>query len=117
MSFGARIDRLKRRLSRQEGEVLFMTVVGDPEVRRLQHFGLLPQGAMASDRHAMVGTAYFEAAPSETTDAFHKRLKDIAKGRGSNMIMLGHPDTPLPLSEAPPYSPPTPDGRPQRYDA
>jgi hypothetical protein len=40
MSFDTRIDRLKRRLNRQE-EPFFLTIQGDPEVRRLQHFGLL----------------------------------------------------------------------------
>jgi hypothetical protein len=85
--------------------VLFIQMIGDPEVRRLQHFGLLPQGAMGSDREAMVGRDYYVAA-DETTKDFHARLEKIAlersvPGQGVFIISLGHPDTPAPLREAP----------------
>ena len=69
MSFDTRIDRLKRRLNRQE-EPFFLTIQGDPEVRRLQHFGLLPQGAMASDREAMIGHDYYAAGPVRRLRSF-----------------------------------------------
>ena len=66
MSFDTRIDRLKRRLNRQE-EPFFLTIQGDPEVRRLQHFGLL---RMASDREAMTGHDYYAAGPVRRLRSF-----------------------------------------------
>jgi hypothetical protein len=49
---GRSILERARRLG-QDGEPYFLTFEGDPEVRKFQHFGLLPQGSMASDREAM----------------------------------------------------------------
>jgi hypothetical protein len=121
MSFDTRVDRLKRRLNRQTGPFFFQ-IVGDPEIRRLKDFGLLAPLAMGSDRTAMVGTAYFEAAPNEPTSAFHARMGKIAldlsarKG-GLPIINVGHPDNIKPPRWAPTYPPPTPDGRRQRYDS
>ena len=48
---------------------------GDPESRRLG----LP---MASNREAMCRDDYFVAAPDESLETFHARLKKIARERG-----------------------------------
>jgi hypothetical protein len=32
-------------------------------------------------------------------------LKDIARERGTNTVVLGHPENAKPLKEAPPYPP------------
>jgi hypothetical protein len=113
MSFDTRINRLKRRLNRQDGPI-FLTIIGDPEVRKLRHEGRLGPFSMASPRHAMIGQDYYEAAADESVEAFHERLKQIARECGAFFINLGHPEN----AEPPAYPPPsTSDGRRQRYDA
>ena len=54
---------------------------GDPESRRLG----LPMG---SDREAMRGGDYFVAAPDESLETFHARLKKIARESGV-VVALG----------------------------
>jgi hypothetical protein len=76
-----------RRLNRSEGPI-FLTIEGDPEVQKLR---LL----MASNRQAMIGTDHCEAAPDETTEAFHARLRKLAQARGAWMVQLGHPSNAL----------------------
>ena len=93
-----------RQLNREVGPIL-LTIEGDPEVRKLQYLGLLPQGAMASAREAMIGDAYYAADAGETTGDFHARLKQVARERGTLMILLGHKSNIEPLRAAPPYMP------------
>ena len=71
-----------RRLSRQDGGVFLLTIEGDPEVRKL---GL--GFRMASCRQAMIGGDHFEAAPDESTESFHWRLRKIAKERGAHRAL------------------------------
>jgi hypothetical protein len=62
----------------------------------------------------MIGQDYYEAAADESVEAFHERLKQIARECGAFFINLGHPEN----AEPPAYPPPsTSDGRRQRYDA
>jgi hypothetical protein len=89
MSFNTRVDRLQRQMRRQTGPI-FMVMVGDPEVRRLKDMGQLAPLAMVSDREGMIGRDYYAAAPDETTEAFHARLKQIARECDAFFIMLGH---------------------------
>ena len=92
MSFDTRIDRLKRRLSRRERPVFILE--NDPEVRRRQWLGLLPPDVMTSDREALVGGAYHQAAPDEATGAFHERMLDIAREQNVHVISVGYPPYP-----------------------
>ena len=93
-----------RRLG-QDGEPYLLIIEGDPEIRRLQWLGQLPQGAMASDREAMVGHAYYVAGADETTGAFKVRMIEIAKACDALNISLGHPSNAAPLREAPQHMP------------
>ena len=76
-----------RRLNRSEGPI-FLVIQNDPEIQRLR---LL----MASNRQAMIGMDHYEAAPDETTEAFHARLRKLAQARGARMVELGHPSNAL----------------------
>jgi hypothetical protein len=78
---------IARRLNRSEGPI-FLTIENNPEVQKLR---LL----MASNRQAMIGRDHYEAAPDETTEAFHARLRKLAKARGAWMVQLGHPSNAL----------------------
>ena len=74
MSFDTRINRLKRRLNRQDGPI-FLTIIGDPEVRKLRHEGRLSPFSMASPRHAMIGQDYYEAAAQTDLPAIFASLE------------------------------------------
>jgi hypothetical protein len=81
---------------RSESEPLRLTIEGNPEWRRL---GI----RMASDREAMVGGDYYVALDSESTKAFHARMKSIARARGGPpfaFVFLGHPSNIEPLQES-----------------
>lgn len=93
-----------RRLG-QDGEPYFLIIEGDPEIKRLQFLGQLPQGAMASDREAMIGEDYYAAGADETTEAFHARMCAAAKQCGALNVSLGHKSNITPPKEAAPYSP------------
>jgi hypothetical protein len=49
------------------------------------------------------GGDHFIAAPDETTDAFHKRLKDVARERKAMTVILGDLSNAEPPKEAPSY--------------
>jgi hypothetical protein len=57
-----------------------VTIEGDPDLR------------LTSSRIASIGDVYFEAYPDETLEAFHARLRKIAKAQGANTVILGHDD-------------------------
>lgn len=69
MSFDTRINRLKRRLNRQDGPI-FLTIIGDPEVRKLRHEGRLSPFSMASPRHAMIGRIITRRRPTRASKPF-----------------------------------------------
>jgi hypothetical protein len=104
MSFERRTRRLK---GMGGGGPIFLTIEGDPEIRRLQWLGQLPAGAMASCREAMIGDDHFVAAPDEATEAFHSWMRRIVIDRGKpyGFICLGHPSNAVQLKEAAPYPP------------
>jgi hypothetical protein len=86
---------------------LLLTIVGDPEIKRLQWLGQLPPGAMPSNREAMVRDIHYVALEGEETEVFHTRMKKIAS-EGSKpypFVLLGCPENAEPLREAQPYSP------------
>jgi hypothetical protein len=99
MSFDRRMRRLER--GSGAGGPMLLIIEGDPELRRLQWLGKLPPGSMGSEREAMIGhdvlsisprdDIHFVALQGETTAEFHARLKQIARERGLNLILLGHP--------------------------
>ena len=95
-----------RKLNRQDGPLL-LTIVGDPEVRKLQYEGRLPPFSMASNREAMVRDIHYVALEGEETEVFHTRMKKIASegGKPYPFVLLGCPENAEPLREAPPYSP------------
>ncbi len=97
------------KLNRQTGPK-FITWVGNPEIRKLQSEGKLPLGSMASNREAMVEGILYVASYDESTEAFHKRMKDVAQQRGKPFVWLGCPENVEPLSKAPLYPP-------RRFDA
>jgi hypothetical protein len=99
---GRSLIRRARRLNESDGP-MFLTIEGNPEVSRLRTLGHIPPDAMGSDRDAMIGHELFVALDDETTGAFHRRLRQIAKERGVLMIELGHESNNVKLKEAPPY--------------
>jgi len=70
-----------RRLRRKD-DVIFVAIINNPEIGRLG----VP---MASSREAMMGGEYYVAGPDESTDAFHARLRSIARERGCTTAILG----------------------------
>jgi hypothetical protein len=90
-----------RRLNQEIGPRL-ITWENNPEVRRLQHLGLLRPLSMASAREALIGRDH-HVALDETTEMFHDRLRALAKERGALMVILGHESNAVPPREAPPY--------------
>ena len=80
-----------------------MTIVGDPEISRLKTLGLIPSGAMSSDREAMMGDELISAGPDEPTEVFHRRLQRMAKERGIKMVEMGHASHDHVPKAAPPY--------------
>ena len=74
---------------------LMITMIGDPEIVRLKWLGVLPADAMASEREALIGgnDSYHVAAPDESTEDFHKRLRAIVIANSSGppypSILLG----------------------------
>ena len=93
-----------RRLNAQRGGPRLLTIIGDPEIRRLKNKGLLAPMAMASNREAMVNGDLYAAEADESTKAFHARMLKIAEGRGAFWVCLGHPVNVEPMKEAPPRS-------------
>ena len=86
-----------RRLGREKGPLL-VQIAGNPEALRL--------GILKSDREALMApNEHFIAAPDESTPAFHKRLKSIAKARGVNVVILGDESNADAPAAAPPYPP------------
>jgi hypothetical protein len=61
---------------------LVICIQNNPEAQRL--------GFLFSDRQALIGSDRHEALEGESIEAFHDRLKGIAKERGIGMIVLGH---------------------------
>ena len=101
---GRSLVRRARRLNESDGPI-FLTIEGNPEVSRLRTLGLIPPDAMGSPRDAMMGHELISAEPSETTEAFHRRLRQIARERGIVMIEMGHESNNVVQEEAPPYFP------------
>ena len=64
--------------SQTDGPYL-LTIEGNPEVSELSTLGLIPPDAMGSRRDAMIGDDYFVALDDESTETFHRRLKQIAR--------------------------------------
>ena len=58
---------------------------------------------MLSNREALIGKDHFVANESETTEAFHRRIKDIAKGRGVMFVKLGDHENAKAQRKAAPY--------------
>ena len=98
----------KARREAGDGTPLMITMIGDPEIVRLKWLGVLPLDAMASEREALVGgdDSYHVAAPDESTEDFHRRIRAIviANGKPYGMICLGCPENGKPPMEG--LSPP-----------
>ncbi len=56
---------------------------------------------MTTPRIAGIGSDYFEAAPDESLQDFRARLKQLAKARGSKIVVLGHEDNGKPPRSMP----------------
>jgi cyclopropane fatty-acyl-phospholipid synthase-like methyltransferase len=55
-----------RKLNRQDG-IVFVQIIGDPDQR------------MTSPRIASIGNNHYEAAPDETTEAFHAGMRKVGR--------------------------------------
>jgi hypothetical protein len=84
----------KTRKENADDMPLMITMIGDPEIVRLKWMGVLPADAMASEREALIGdNVHCVAAPDESTEDFHKRLRVLVIAKSSGppypSILLG----------------------------
>ena len=109
-----------RKLRRQDGPI-FLTIVGDPEVGRSQHIGLLPALSDGEQPRGDDREGLLRGGARRDHGGLPWAAEEVTQECGAFFIKLGHPENIKPLKEAPPYPPrgalPTPDGRRQRYDA
>jgi hypothetical protein len=53
-------------------------------------------GFNLTGRQAMIGTDLVEAKASESVNAFHRRLVEIARARGERIVSVGAEPSPAP---------------------